>query len=209
MALVKAEAFANLAYHREEVREIVEKEKDDPTRKRYLKSFASNTRLQANALDEIKMLAIENKADEVCEELASNTSIGEDLTLELAEAKSVITLLNLLANHAQSARVLRNVLDNNLFRERMLELDFSLPENITAAFLNPQMDVDLAVSFSLMLRGTEYEPLDVAFILREDAVARGADHWAVKNFFSVSAQRIYELIHLMRQEEREIADLIF
>ncbi|WP_159217676.1 hypothetical protein, partial [Klebsiella pneumoniae] len=67
MALVKAEAFANLAYHREEVREIVEKEKDDPTRKRYLKSFASNTRLQANALDEIKMLAIENKADEVCE----------------------------------------------------------------------------------------------------------------------------------------------
>lgn len=60
-----------------------------------------------------------------------------------------------------------------------------------------------------MLRETQYEPLDTAFVLREDAIEKEADHETVRILFSEKAQIIHELLYPLKIEEKMILNLIY
>lgn len=180
---VRMAACEHLAYKAEEVRKIVAREKDASAR--------------------------ENQADGAPERIASNPSISEESGLELAESKSIYTLKRLLANPSQSKDVFIKLLNNPHLCEGLVNPKYDLSGEITRFFLHPNIDLESACYFSNMLRGTRYEAFDTAFVLRDDALAKGADHRTVRTFFSERARIVHELLCPLTIEEKLVHDLIY
>lgn len=200
--IVSWNALANLAYEAEEIREIIENEDEVRKRREYLAYLSSNRRLSASALDAVRELIRKNRAKRAIKHLASNPSIGKDLGLNLAESKSAYTLMRLLANPSQSNDMFIKLLNNQYLRKGLEKSKYDLSEEVTRFFLHPHIDLELAATFSLMLRGTRYEPFDTAFVLREDSLAKGADHQTVRTFFSEKARIVHELLCPLTIEEK-------